>query len=148
MLQYPSRPRASPATLLLQSHRSRRYTRHVVTYFNILYCSCMSSPTFNGLLIVNTCQASVLSIRIVDKSFLHFISCKRTWVFNSGSWHFCYDKMYGRNKWGKLDNKENCVTEKPEYGCVPTRLVACVFRHLDYESQMSIKALFFSLYVS
>jgi hypothetical protein len=84
MLQHPSRPRASPATLLLQSHRSRRYTRHVVTYFNILYRGfCMSSPTFNGLLIVNTCQASVLSIRIVDKRFyFHFnISSKKEQEF-------------------------------------------------------------------
>jgi hypothetical protein len=43
----------------------------------------MSSPTFNGLLIVNTCQASVLSIRIVDKSFFfHFnISSKKEQEF-------------------------------------------------------------------
>ena len=54
------RPQASPWTPLLQSRRSRRYTcSHVQLPI------CVSAPTFNSLLIVNTCQASELCIRYV-----------------------------------------------------------------------------------
>lgn len=73
----------------------------------------MTSATFNGLLIVNTCQASVLSIRIVDKSFyFHFnISSKKeqeflTLVSDILAATRCMIEIH---KWGrrkKLDNKE------------------------------------------